>query len=138
MTDMTQWIGKTHSESCPVTKDMLASSLKSGSVNVLATPYMIAMMEYACMQLIQPGLEKGITTVGTLVNVTHTAPTVAGMTITTEAELTETDGRRFVFRVTARDERGVIGEGVHERHSIKAAGFEKKAGERAGISPENH
>ena len=129
---MTELIGIKHSESRRITGDMLASSLKSGGVDVLATPYMIAMMEYASMQLVQPHLPEGITTVGTLVNVTHSAPSAEGMTVTAEAELTETDGRRFVFRVTARDDQGVIGEGVHERHSIKAAGFEEKARQRAG------
>lgn len=121
------WIGKKGTQQWTVTNEMLASSMKSGTVNVLATPYMIALMEYTAMTLIQPALPDGITTVGTVVNIKHLSPTPEGSVIRAEAELTETDGRRFVFKITVFDEAGIIGEGIHERHSIKRDSFEKKA-----------
>lgn len=120
-------IGKKGTQQWTVTDEMLASSMKSGTVNVLATPYMIALMEFTAMTLIQPALPDGITTVGTVVNITHLSPTPEGSVIRAEAELTETDGRRFVFKITVSDEAGIIGEGIHERHSIKRESFEKKA-----------
>lgn len=123
-------IGKKETQQWTVTKDLLASSLKSGTVNVFATPYMIALMEYTCMTLIQPALPEGITTVGTLVNITHLNPTPEGAVARAQAELIETDGRHFVFKVTAYDDSGVIGEGIHERHSIKRDRFEEKAQSR--------
>lgn len=123
-------IGTRHTETLTVGKSQLASSLKSGTVDVFATPFMIALMEYAAMQLIAPALPEGVTTVGTLVNITHTAPTLEGTRVHAEAELVESDGRRFVFRVTAFDEAGVIGEGIHERCSVKRDRFLQKAAER--------
>jgi fluoroacetyl-CoA thioesterase len=127
---MEEWIGRKHTEQWTVTHDRLACSLKSGTVEVFATPFMIALMEYTCLSLVQPGLPEGITTVGTRVDVSHTAPTPEGAAVTAEAELLETDGRRFLFRVTARDEAGVIGEGTHERCSVKIESFQKKAAAR--------
>lgn len=123
-------IGTRHTETLTVGKSQLASSLKSGTVDVFATPFMIALMEYAAMQLIAPALPEGVTTVGTLVNIMHTAPTLEGTRVRAEAELVESDGRRFVFRVTAYDEAGVIGEGIHERCSVKRDRFLQKAAER--------
>lgn len=127
---MEEWVGRKHTECWKVTHDLLACSLKSGTVEVFATPYMIALMEYTCLSLIQPGLPEGITTVGTKVNISHVAATPEGAEVTAEAELLETDGRRFLFRVTARDEGGIIGEGLHERCSVKTESFQKKAAAR--------
>ena len=124
-----------HIETITVEKSQLASSMKSGTVDVFATPFMIALMEYAAMRLIAPALPEGVTTVGTLVNITHTAPTLEGTTVRAEAELLESDGRRFVFRVTAFDEAGVIGEGFHERCSVKSDRFLQKAAERRDNAP---
>lgn len=130
MEDWKTLCGTRHIEERTVTPDMLASHLASGTVDVFATPCMVALMEYACMQLLAPHLPEGITTVGTLVNITHTNPTPAGMRVRAEAALVETDGRRFVFRVEAYDEAGQIGEGIHERHTVKAAKFQEKAAQR--------
>lgn len=124
------WIGRKETREWTVTRDMLADSMKSGSVPVLATPCMIALMENAALSLVQPALPEGITTVGTAVDIRHLNPTPEGAVIRAEAELTETDGRRFVFKVTVFDEAGVIGEGTHERYSIKSESFERKASAR--------
>lgn len=120
-------IGVVHEETWVVGKEQLASHMASGTVNVFATPCLVALMEYTCMKLIEPCLAQGITTVGSVVNITHVSPTPEGMEVRARATLTETDGRRFVFRVEAYDEAGLIGEGVHERCSVKTARFEEKA-----------
>ena len=130
--ELTALIGTTHTESWTVTHDRLASSMKSGLVEVFATPCMIALMEAACAALVQPHLPDGVTTVGTLVNVTHLAPTPEGAAVRATVELTETDGRRFAFRVQAWDEAGLIGEGAHERCSVKMERFAEKAAARRG------
>ena len=126
--------GTTHKEEWLVTEDMLACGLKSGTVRVFATPYMAALMEYASLMLVQPCLPQGITTVGTRLEISHDSPTPAGMRVWAEAVLIETDGRRFVFRVAAYDEKGLIGQGTHERCSVKQEKFEAKAAEKL---PEN-
>lgn len=121
-----QCIGTTHEEAWVVGEEQLASHMASGTLPVFATPCMVALMEYTCMKLVEPCLEEGITTVGTVVNIRHVSPTPEGMKVHARATLTETDGRRFVFRVEAYDEAGLIGEGVHERCTVKAVRFMEK------------
>ena len=131
--EQTNWealIGTTHKEEWIVTEDLLACGLKSGTVRVFATPYMAALMEYACLMLVQPSLPQGITTVGTKLEISHDSPTPDGMRVWAEATLVETDGRRFAFRVAAYDEKGLIGQGTHERCSVKQDKFEAKAAEK--------
>ena len=109
-----------------VTPEMSAARVGSGLVDVFATPMMIALVERTCNESVLPCLEEGQGTVGTLVNVTHTAATPMGMHVWCESELVEVDRRRLVFKVKAFDECGVIGEGVHERFIIDMAKFTAK------------
>lgn len=125
-TDWSSLIGSVNREEWTVTENYLACSLKSGAVRVFATPYMAALMEYAALQLVQPHLPEGITTVGTRLDITHENATPEGMRVWAEAVLTETDGRRFLFEITAYDEAGIIGRGTHERRSVRQASFEEK------------
>lgn len=124
--DWQSLIGAVNREEWTVTSDRLACSLKSGTVRVFATPFMAALMEYAALMLVQPHLPQGITTVGTHLNISHESATPEGMRVWAEATLTETDGRRFLFQITAWDECGIIGRGTHERCSVKQASFEEK------------
>ena len=104
-----------------------AEAMKSGLLPVFATPMMVALMEDAASKSVQPYLREGQTTVGSLVNVKHLSATPEGMEITAKSELTEIDGRRLVFSVSAYDEAGLIGSGTHERFIIDAARFMEKA-----------
>ncbi len=113
-----------------VTPEMSAARVGSGLVDVFATPMMIALVERTCNESVLPCLEEGQGTVGTLVNVTHTAATPMGMHVWCESELVEIDRRRLVFKVKAFDECGVIGEGVHERFIIDMAKFTAKVQEK--------
>ena len=110
-----------------VTEDKLAKNVGSGLVRVYATPQMIALIEKTAALSVEPYLEDGQSTVGTLVNVTHCAATPAGMKVHAETELVEVDRRKLTFKVSAYDERGLIGEGVHERFIIDIAKFQAKA-----------
>ena len=117
---------KGHQEAV-VTEDMLASNVGSGLVKVYATAMMIALIEKAAVYSVEPYLEAGQGTVGTLVNVTHCSATPLGMKVHADTELVEVDRRRLVFKVAAYDERGLIGEGTHERFIIDNARFQAKA-----------
>src|SRR5512137_2056437 len=90
-----------------------ARHLGSGGVNVLATPIMIALMEEAGRNAVEPRLEPGQLTVGAEIHIKHLAPTPMGMRVTTRAELLAVDGRMLTFRVEARDEKEKISEGTH-------------------------
>lgn len=110
-----------------VTPELLASNVGSGLVKVYATAMMIALMEKAAVLAVEPYLEEGQGTVGTHVNVSHCSATPVGMKVWTECELIEIDRRKLVFKVAAYDERGLIGEGLHERFIIDNVKFQQKA-----------
>ena len=99
----------------------------SGTLNVFATPAMIALMEKTAWKSVAEHLEEGSGTVGTALNVQHTAATPLGMEVTCESELVAVDGRKLTFHIVAKDEAGVIGEGQHERFSVKDEKFQAKA-----------
>ncbi len=109
-----------------VTEQNTALSVGSGSLRVYATPAMLALIEKAACKALEGILGEGETTVGTLLNVKHLSATPVGMQVSATAELTERDGRKFVFSVTASDESGIIGEGTHERFSVFAERFTEK------------
>ncbi len=110
-----------------VNESNTAEALGSGSLAVLATPSMIALMEKTSRLSVDPFLEEGQSTVGTLVNVKHLSATPVGMKVTCNTELVEIDRRRLVFHVECSDEKGLIGEGDHERFIIDAEKFMSKA-----------
>lgn len=123
-------IGSKHEISITVEKSMTAASMKSGNLDVLATPYMIALMEQASAENCEKFLPDGISTVGTLVNISHLAATAIGAEVRVESVLTDFDGRKATFEVTAYDNAGVIGKGTHERFTIKVDSFLRKTQER--------
>lgn len=99
----------------------------SGAVPVFATPAMIGLMEKAALSSVDPLLEDGMTTVGTVLNVQHLAATPVGMRVTATSELTEVAGRRLVFLVEARDDVEVVGRGTHERFIVLQQKFLDRA-----------
>ena len=110
-----------------VNESNTAKVMGSGTLDVFATPALIALMEETCWRSVAGELEEGCGTVGTLLEIKHTAPTPVGMDVTCESVLTEVDGRRLVFEVTAHDATGVVGEGRHERFIIQNEKFQTKA-----------
>ena len=110
--------GLTCKKKITVTPKMTAAAMGSGALEVLATPSMIALMEGTAQEAVQSLLEDGQGTVGTRIDVRHLAATPVGMEVTCTAEVTEVDRRRIVFTVKAKDEKEVIGEGIHERFVI--------------------
>lgn len=110
-----------------VTEENTAKVMGSGALDVFATPAMIALMEKTAWTSVADELDEGCGTVGISLNVAHSAPTPLGMKVTCESELTGIDGRKLIFYVKAYDEKGVIGEGTHERFIIQNEKFQKKA-----------
>lgn len=108
-----------------------AIALGSGTVRVLATPALVALLENAAQKSVAPYLEDGTTTVGTKVNIKHLAATPVGLNVTAYSRLTELDGRRLVFELEARDEVEVVAIGVHERFIIKVDSFMKRAANKS-------
>ena len=110
-----------------VTNELTAKTMKSGALDVFATPAMIALMEEVAYKSVAPELEEGCGTVGTMMNIKHVAATPVGMKVTCETELVKVDGCALTFSVKAYDECGLIGEGEHERFIVDDVKFQSKA-----------
>jgi fluoroacetyl-CoA thioesterase len=110
--------GATHELSWTVTPDMTAHAMGHPGVRVLATPWVIALLEQTCGGVITPHLSSGASTVGTMIEMRHLAATPVGMIVRAKATLLETDGRRFLFSVAAWDAKDKIAEGRHERFVV--------------------
>lgn len=119
-------VGLTNEVKATVTEANIASTMGSGCLRVFATPAMCCLMEKAASDLMDSLVDDGSTTVGTALNIAHTAATPVGMEVTATAEITAVDGRKISFRVTARDEAGEIGSGTHERFIVFKDKFQAK------------
>ena len=95
-----------------------AQAACSGALPVFGTPFMCALMEEASWKSIASCLEEGQSTVGTRLNVSHDSATPVGMKVWAESEVIEVDGKRLVLKVSAYDEKGLIGQGTHERFIV--------------------
>ena len=120
-------IGSENTVTSRVTTQNTASAMGSGTLDVFATPAVAALMEKAASELVEPFMDEGITTVGTLLSLRHLSASPLGADISAKAVLLETDGRKFSFEVSAYDNAGLIAEGKHERCSVKTESFMDKA-----------
>ena len=98
---------------------------------VFATGYMVGLMEWACIEAMAPHMEPGEGSVGTLVNVTHTAASPPGMTVTVRVRCIGVEGRRSVWDIEAKDDVEVIGKGTHERFAVDFAKFNARVAKKA-------
>lgn len=92
---------------------------------VFATAFMIGLMEWTCVQLLQPHLDEGEGSLGVHVDIAHRAPTPPGLTVTVEAECIELRGPRAKFRLNAHDGVEEIGSGTHDRFIVGWDRFER-------------
>ena len=98
---------------------------------VLATGFMVGLFEWTCIQAVNPHLDwPREQTVGTRLELSHTAPTPPGCPVTVDVELTGVEGRRLRFRVSARDDAAEICSGSHERVVIDAERFNARLADR--------
>ena len=118
--------GLTFTSKDVVRLENLAKTVGSGDLEVLATPAMAALMENAAMQAVAPELPEGSTTVGSLLEITHSRPSGLGEEVSATATLEEVEGRKLVFKVIAHDSKGVIGEGKHVRYVVDRQKFMSK------------
>lgn len=104
-----------------------ALEVGSGSLLVYATPCMVALMEGAACEALEGLLPEEKTSVGTELSISHLSATPVGMEVRAEAEVTAVEGSTVTFAVTAYDEAGKIGEGIHKRVIINTQKFLDKA-----------
>jgi len=113
-----------------VNQNNTAQAACSGALPVFGTPFLCALMEEASWKSIAPHLEAGQSTVGTKLNISHDSATPVGMRVWAESEVTEVDGKRLVLKVAAYDEKGLIGQGIHERFIVTDERFLAKTAKK--------
>ncbi len=107
-----------------------AKTMKSGALEVFATPAMIALMEEAAYKSVAAEVGEGNGTVGTYLSISHLSASPVGMKISCESELTAVEGRKLVFSLKVYDEAGLIGEGEHQRFIVANEKFQAKANQK--------
>lgn len=125
--------GLRHTQSIRVGETMTAPALANlfpgfaALPPVLATEFLVALVESACMEALEARLAPGQSSVGVHVDISHSAVTPMGMTVTAEVELIAINRQTLRFRVLCRDDREVICDGVHDRAIIDDAKFRSLA-----------
>ena len=120
-------VNATYTTQTVVTKQNVAAAVASGLLEVFSTPMLAALMEEAAYKLAQECLAEGQTTVGSRIDINHTAATPLGGVVRATATLTAVEGRKLCFRILAEDAVGQVGDAYHERYIIDAARFMAKA-----------
>ena len=115
-----------------VGEEHTAPRIGSGRVRVLATPVMINLIEAAALAAVEHLLPGGYQSLGTVLNIRHIAATPVGMRIRASATVTSLSDRTIQFRVEARDEKELIGDGTHERVVVNVAKFDQRVQRKLG------
>jgi predicted thioesterase len=110
-----------------VTEEITAVKMGSGTLPVFATPAMILFIEKTASESIMPFLQEGESTVGTLLEIKHSAPSVVGMEVFCTTKISKVEGSKIIFEVSVWDSGGEVGSGRHERFLINNEKFMKKA-----------
>ena len=110
-----------------VEREDTAKEVGSGDLLVYATPCMVALMEGAACEAIADALSETQTTVGTSLNIEHISATPVSLEVRAEAEVTAVEGKVITFAITAFDEAGEIGKGIHKRVIVNSQKFLEKA-----------
>jgi fluoroacetyl-CoA thioesterase len=99
---------------------------------VFATGFMVGLLEWTCIKAINPHLDwPAEQSVGTQIDVSHTAATPPGCEVTVRVRLTEMQGKRLKFEVEAHDGVDSITKGTHERYVIDRARFVERVQQKA-------
>jgi predicted thioesterase len=114
-----------------VAPEHTAPRVGSGRIAVLATPVMINLIEAAALAAVEHLLPVGHQSLGIHLDVRHFAATPVGLAVTASAEVIGVKGRTITFRVEARDERELIGEGTHQRVVVNVARFDGRVQRKA-------
>lgn len=109
-----------------VATDDTARRLGSGSLEVLATPRLVAMMEATACAAIEGKLPEGETSVGVRIDIQHLAASAVGASVEVTAVLKGQDGRKLHFHIEAYCNDTLIGRAEHDRVVVSAQRFMDK------------
>ena len=114
-----------------VGEEHTAPRVGSGLVHVLATPVMINLFEAAALDAVDRHLPAGYQSLGTVLNVRHIAATPVGMRVFAEARIVRIENRTVFLEVHAKDEKELIGDGLHERVVVNVEKFSLRVAKKS-------
>ena len=117
-----------------IKKIELQDCTERGGFHIFATPDLVLLLELTAIEALAPYLPETQSTVGTRVDVAHTAATVLGQTVTCTATVIEIDRRRVLFEITANDGVDDIVAGTHERFVVDLDKFVARLAEKAAAA----
>ena len=123
-------VGMKFRQTRPVTPEVTAQSFGTDMMPVLATPWLVALLEDTAAKCVEGELDASQITLGIAVNIKHLAATPAGLNVTCEAVLTGIDRRKLTFETHAWDECGLVSEGTQERFIVDREAFLAKINEK--------
>ena len=129
--------GTSHSMSKVVDESMTVPHVRGDYASfasmppVLATAALVGFIEAACMETLDPYLDAGEVTLGTVVDITHSSPTPVRGTVRAEVTVTKVEPRSVTFSVTVLDDEDVVSVGTHTRAVISRDRFEQKVADKA-------
>ena len=98
---------------------------------VYATPMLVRDIEIACRDLLLQHLDPGEDSVGTRVELDHTAATLMGMKVELTVSIAEVKGRAVTFDVAGRDGIDAICRGRHSRFIVDVKKTEARLAAKA-------
>ncbi|MFD2090821.1 thioesterase family protein [Blastococcus deserti] len=104
---------------------------RRGEYDIFSTPNLVLLLEEAAIEGLAPHIRADQASVGSKVDIAHTAPTLLGQTVRATATVTQVDRRRVVFDIRVEDDTEVIGTGTHERFVIDLPAFEDRLAAKA-------
>ena len=117
-----------------VTQEHTAPRVGSGRIAVLATPVLINVIEAAALAAVEHLLPSGYQSLGIHLDVRHFAATPVGLMVTATAIVVAVEARTISFRVEARDQRELIGDGAHQRVVVNVARFDERVQRKAAAA----
>jgi fluoroacetyl-CoA thioesterase len=104
---------------------------RRGEYDIFSTPNLVLLLEEAAIEGLAPYLREDQASVGSKVEIVHSAPTLLGQTVRATATVTEVDRRRVAFEIRVEDDTEVIGTGTHERFIVDLPAFEQRLAAKA-------
>jgi fluoroacetyl-CoA thioesterase len=93
---------------------------------VLATPFLVWLLEETAMELLDPFLEEDDLTLGTQVDIEHLGMARIGDEVTFVATVVNATGRDYLFRVEAMRQGKSISKGLHRRKLVSKTKLQKQ------------
>jgi len=115
-----------------VVTENLVSFRKPDAPPVLATPWLLHVMETAAYHAILPHLDRGEASVGVAFDFEHLAPTPAGDTVVATAKVVAVEGTRITLEFEARDSHELVARGKHVRMVIDKHRFRQRLKKKGG------